>query len=145
MTRVVEWPDRVHEDDSVPMRVGVLGDGPFGGALATMLADKPSPFGEGFSVVTVTTIEEARTCDILFVPRGAPPEFVEAVPELVAASVLVIGEEPRFAETDGGVLALVQDGRRMRMVLNMHAMATSRLQASSKFLRLCRIVGDASR
>jgi len=144
LTRVVEWPDETH-DDASPMRIGILGTNPFGDALETMLADKPSPMGEGFSVVTVTTLEEGLTCEIVFVPQGSKPEMMALVPDLVAGSVLVIGEESRFAELDGGILALVQDGRRMRMVLNMSAMATSRLQASSKFMRLCRIVGDASR
>lgn len=143
ITRAFEWPEARREDSAV--RIGILGDDPFGDALVNVFRNKRAPFGDHFEVVSLSTLEDARQCHLVFVARQPSDAILAMLPPLREASVLIIGEEPRFAEQQGGILALVPDGRSLAMVLNLSALADGELQAKSKFMRLCRIVGDAAR
>lgn len=145
LTRVFEWPEAARVAPDQPIRVGVLGHDPFDGALEEKFEGKPSPFGSGFTVVPIETLEDALRCHIVFVPRDVDAESRAQIPALRRASILLVGEQTRFAERDGGILAIVPDGRKTAMILNMASLAESGLQASSRFLRLCRIVGDEAR
>lgn len=145
LSRFFEWPEEHRPASDEPMRVGVYGGDPFGGSLQRTLSKKPSPLGNGFEVVVVNSVEEALACHVVFVPRAPSEATLTAIPGLIEASILVVGEESRFAEQQGGLLALVPDGKTMGMVLNLAALARSDLEAPSQFMRLCRIVGDAAR
>lgn len=145
ITRMVEWPDSVRAGRAETLRIGVLRDDAFRGAMTRAVADRPGPFGNGIEVVAVDDVDGAKDNHVLFVPRGADDEVLAALRELRREGILLVGEESRFAEGDGGIIALVPDGRTMAMVLNIGALADSGLHARSRFLRLCRIVGDEAR
>lgn len=145
ITRMVEWPDSALVEEKETLRIGVLDPDPFGDALARAVAGRPGPFGNGIEVVRIDSIDDALACHVLFVPRNPDPDVLQALPELRRAAVLLVGEETGFAERDGGIIALVPNGRTMSMVLNLEALTDSGLHARSRFLRLCRIVGDGAR
>ncbi|HKK71697.1 MAG TPA: YfiR family protein [Candidatus Krumholzibacteria bacterium] len=143
--RAFTWPDSVLDENADTLRVGVLGRDPFGGSLRKVFRGKTSSQGLAFRVVEVASLEEARSCQVLFVPSGVDPERRKWLDELGDSGTLLVGEVPEFVHDQGGILALVLQDNRMGMVLNVEELASSGLQASSQFLRLCTIVGDRSR
>ncbi len=145
ISRAFTWPDSVLDHDTHVLRVGVLGHDPFGDSLREIFHEKTSTQGHVYRVVEVDSLEDARSCQVLFVPGELEPTHREWLEELGGSGILLVGEAPEFVRDQGGILALVLDGKRMGMVLNVEQLASSGLQASSQFLRLCTIVGDRGR
>ena len=145
ISRAFTWPDSVLDHGTEVLRVGVLGHDPFGDSLREIFHEKTSTQGHVYHVVEVTSLDDARACQVLFVPEDLEPAQREWLGELGESGILLVGEAPEFVRDQGGILALVLDGTRMGMVLNVEELAASGLQASSQFLRLCTIVGDRGR
>ena len=87
---------------------------------------------------TVRPIEAGDTegCDVIYAdPALAVP------PESVA---LRVSDQPGFAQ-DGGMVELKRRGARMGLVVNLGALESAGLKASSKLLQLSEVVGGAER
>ena len=145
VARVFSWPDGAFSSPEDSIRVGVVGQDPFAGRLEKFFEGKLSPQERAFAVVAVHSLEQALTCHVVFVPTEARELVTEWLDDLDRRSILLVGESSDFVERDGGVLSLIVEQGRTRMVLNVAELAESGLQASSQFLRLCTLVGDRAR
>jgi hypothetical protein len=87
---------------------------------------------------TVRTIEPGDTegCDVVY---GDPA--LAGPGESVA---LRVSDQPGFAQ-DGGMVELKRRGARMGLVVNLGALESAGLKASSKLLQLSEVVGDTQR
>lgn len=74
-------------------------------------------------------------CDVVFGSFNGGPEKISA-----AKGVLWVSDQPGFAR-DGGMVELKRTGARMKLVINLDAMESAGLRASSKLLQLSELVG----
>jgi hypothetical protein len=82
--------------------------------------------------------DQVSTCDVVFASvweRESEQAFEQGV--------LWVSDRPGFAR-EGGMVELKRHGARMRLVINLAALESAGLKASSKLLQLAEVVGDLS-
>ena len=134
----VDWPKGALPDGQ-PFVIGVLGEDPFGAALDEVVE------GEKFrnlplQVRRCRTIEEARSCQIVFISSSEAARLPAILAELRGRPVLTVADTPKFLEA-GGIIAFSTEAR---VQLNVNAAAARRagLAISSKLLRVAKVVDE---
>lgn len=138
-TKFVEWPAESHPEPASPFVVGVIGKDPFGEILDRTLAGQKVA-GRPFAVRRFDGPEGTSACHILFVVPCEPERLEAILAGLRSKPVLTVSNMPEFASI-GGTIGFTTEGGRMRFELNPAELERSRLKASSKLLKLARIVG----
>jgi hypothetical protein len=136
----VEWPSERFKDKQAPIVLGVLGKDPFGKQLDETFKGKK--IGErGFEVVRVKSAAEASTCHMLFVPASDAALLRDLLKECAGKSVLLVGESTDFSAS-GGCVNFYLDAGKVRFEINVDAAKRSKLEVSSKLLKVARLVKD---
>ncbi len=137
--RYVQWPDDTFPHDKAPLIIGVLGADPFGNVLAEIARTKQID-GRPIVVQRFASMADYTPCHILFVCSSAGPEqTLDAIKEARKSPVLLVGEEPGFAQ-QGGTVNFFVDDNRVRFEINTDAAKQEQLKISSKLLSLAKIV-----
>jgi len=136
---LTEWPTNAFADAKSPLVIGVLGEDPFGKALAETLSrklvnDRPLRFEQ------YRTVEEIKDCHILFISASEADALSEILKRLAGRSILTVGDVDRFARQGGMIQMVKQTDNTIGLRINPDAAAAARLKLSSKLLRLGTIV-----
>lgn len=148
--RYTQWPaERAPQDDSDAFEVAVVGSPQFASALrsisqqAAALGQRPvrvRRLGSGTldGDRLQRTIEESHA---VFIAAGveADADVAQALARMSGAPVLTIGDGEGFAAI-GGMLGLVNNGRRIVFDANPNAIRDSGLQVSAKVMKLARLI-----
>ncbi len=138
--RFVEWPaDAAATRDH--LLLGVIGVDPFGAVLDEIVRDRAAPGDRRLVVRRFTSVEEAAHAHILFICSSEEGRLAQILGALDGASVLTVGDLPRFAER-GGMVALTVENHKVRFEINVEAVQRTGLKVSSQLLKLARIVGE---
>ena len=140
-TRFIDWPA-----DSTPahnFRLCVIGANPFGSYLGDMTADVKFK-GKRAELNQITEPQEARECDLLFVPASQDSQLREIVKITRDLPILTVSDTPGFAER-GVCINFYNEGSKIRFEINNEAIKRSRLRVSSRLLDLARPVKEASK
>jgi len=139
----VDWPAEAFPDSNTPLVIGVLGDDPFGGVLDQTVGDEHLG-RRPFQVRRYHSVDEIKTCHILFVsrPEGDRPQSILA--GLKNRPILTVSDADGFAER-GGMIRFVTDRSRIRLKINLEAAQAAHLTISSKLLRVAEIVTPTER
>lgn len=134
----IVWPAEAFPDSSTPLVIGVLGNDPFGGALDHTVRDERLG-GRPFQVRRYQSVDEIKTCHILFISRseGSRPETILA--GLKHRPILTVSDADGFAQR-GGMIRFVTDRNRIRLQLNLAAAEAAQLIISSKLLRVAEVI-----
>ena len=97
----------------------------------TLLTDMVASAPRGRSVRSIST-DDIEGCDVVY---GAATAAHQG-----SAVALWVSDEPGFAES-GGMVELKRRGARMGLVVNLRALESAGLKASSKLLQLSEVVG----
>ncbi len=133
----VAWP----AGDSLakgPIIVGIFGSGAMRPAIEEILRGKEQK-GRRFEVRVFDRPEEVRDCRILFLDLP-DPRRAKALELLPRPGLLTIGDGEAFAR-QGGVIALVKDGNRMKFDLNLTSAERAGLRVDPTLLGLARKAG----
>jgi hypothetical protein len=141
--KFVRWPaDRPGARTS--FAICVLGKDPFAGVLEETVAGE-NIGGRAITVAKVTRIQDAASCDVLFISSSEENRLASILPLARQMGVLTVGDLPHFAER-GGVIGLVTQEGRVRFEANREAAEESRLVLSSELLKVAtRVVGGPAR
>jgi len=136
--KFVEWPEDAFVSPAESLRIGILGNDPFGDALPAVIAGR-SAAGRGIELRRYRRPADVSGCQILFIrpPEGELPRVLRA---LDPRGVLTVGEGEAFAR-EGGVIGLVMEENRVTFEVNLEAAERAHLTLSSKLLQLARRVG----
>lgn len=148
--RYTEWPpDALPADASAPVEVVVLGSRPVAAALRSIAAQAQA---QGLRAVRVRHLEPAALARVMARADRADPHAIfvaadvdgeAAVRELLARvreqPVLTVGDGEGFA-ANGGMLGLVEDGRRIAFDANPAAIRNGGLNVSARVLKLARVL-----
>jgi hypothetical protein len=134
--RFVEWPAAGGADG--PRAVCVAGDDPIVPALQRALLGK-SVAGRPLAVHRLEWPPGATSCEILFIPTSAMPEWPRVRAELAERPVLTVGDSPGFVD-EGGAVGFFTADNRLRFEVNRGAAARSGLRFSSRLLDLAAAV-----
>lgn len=137
--RYVQWPAASFADSRSPVVIGVLRHSPVSDVLEEIARTKQIE-GRPISIQRFASVADYKPCHILFVSAAAGPEQTAAAIERVKNSpVLLVGEEPGFAQ-QGGIINFVREDNTIRFEVNADAARQWQLKISSKLLSLATIV-----
>jgi len=135
--KFVEWPPETFQSPNDPIVICTLGYDPYRRALEETVREQTVQ-GRTFFVRQVKDVEQANTCQILFVSASERRRAETILPGL-KAGVLTVGETAGFA-AEGGVINLRTEDGRVRLEVNVAAAERAKLRISSKLLSLVQIV-----
>lgn len=134
----VVWPPGAFGQTNAPLRIGILGDDPFGKYLDDAI--RGERIGEHPLVVQrYHRPEEIQNCQVLFVSPKEARRMKQILSGLRGRSILTVGEVDGFCR-DGGMIRFVMVQNKIRMRINLEAAKGANLTLSSKLLRLAEIV-----
>lgn len=112
----------------------ILGQDPFGPALANIFADETIA-GKSVAARRIPTPQEAANCRVLFISSSESGRLKEILTILQGASVLTVSDLPEFTRRGGMVqFLLVED--RVRFEVNLAAAERANLTLSSELLKV---------
>jgi uncharacterized protein (UPF0548 family) len=138
--KFVEWPAGVGGGDPGSLRVCVIGEDPFGNALPGVMKGK-SFQGRPFEVHHVSSGQEARSCQVLFVSSSEQRNVRSLLRSLQGASVLTVGDTPDDAR-QGCIIGFLLEDNRVRFEINVKAADLANLKISAKLLSLAKVVWE---
>ncbi len=135
----VEWPKDAFDNPRAPVRIGVLGEDPFGAALDAAVRGETIDH-RPLVVRRSNRIEDLEDCHMLFVGGDLRHRLEGVLSRLSSQPILTVSEIDGFAR-HGGVIAFYQDGKKVRFEINIAAARHHRLKLSSELLSLGRVIG----
>jgi len=137
-SQFVVWPAGAFSGAQSQLVIGIFGDDPFGGSLDEIVQGQK---GNNHLLVVQRfhTIEEIKTCHILFVSRSEAGRLNQIVAISRNRNILTVSDIEGFAQ-NGGMIALVTENNRIRFKINLAAVKAENLTISSKLLRVAEIV-----
>lgn len=137
--KYVTWPVAgMSERSPAGIRICVTTDDSFFTLLKAAVEGEDVD-GKPLEPVALDGLDEARTCQILFVGDANSPDGKAWLNAVRGRQVLTVGEGPLNDET---VIAFIKDDNRIRFDINRAAAGRHTLNVSSKLLRLARQVRD---
>jgi hypothetical protein len=134
-TRFIEWPAQVSRGSFV---IGVIGENPFN----TYLDDMAKARKIKGRIVDIQRIDDpagAERCHVLFISSSARSSLPAILAHTRTHPVLTIGDTDGFGEA-GVDVNFYNAGDTVRFEINETALEKGGLHASSKLLKLARIV-----
>lgn len=136
-TRFIDWPNEAGPE--TPFVIGVLAPNPFGRYLDE-LASSRKVKGRPIVVKEIAAPENADECDLLFVPASHKKNLPRILSKTSGKPILTVGDTDGFAEK-GILVNFYTSESNLRFEINDAAIKKSGLKASSKLLKLARIIG----
>lgn len=137
--KYVTWPAvGIGERSPAGIRICVTANDAFFALLKTAVQDEDVE-GKPLQPVALTGLDDARTCQILYVGDANSPDGKAWLSAVRGRQVLTVGEGPLNDET---VIAFAREDNRIRFDINRAAAGRHNLNISSKLLRLAREVRD---
>ncbi|MDD2830032.1 MAG: YfiR family protein [Sulfuricurvum sp.] len=88
-------------------------------------------------VLNVTTAEEAKGCQMLFIPESEGQNGEKMIRQLVKTPVLIVSEN---ASSNDAHIVIIREGRKLAFDISLKALKYSNLLLSSRLLKLARKV-----
>jgi hypothetical protein len=130
----IDWPG---SSAGGTITIGVLGDNPFGPALAAL--NGKSAKGRRIAVREVSQAAELKGCQIAFISSSEKQRTSQILDTLTDTRVLTVGETDGFAER-GGMINFISEHNKVRFEINVDAARRRGLTISSELLKLARLV-----
>jgi hypothetical protein len=129
----VRWPPDAFPAGA-PFTICILGKDPFGASLDRTLG-KDQIDGRRVAARRLTKVEEAESCQIVYVSNSERPRLETVLRTLGHNHTLTVSDMDQFIDR-GGMIQFVAAGNRVRFALNLHAAAAVQLEASSELARV---------
>ena len=129
--RFVTWPEVALADSVVPMRIGILGDDPFGDAFDPVIGG-----GNNVAIRYYDAVEDVD-CHVLFVSASERRNLKQILTNLKQRSILTVGDVKGFAD-EGGMINFIVVGNKVRFEINNQAAEQAGLKISARLLKLAR-------
>jgi hypothetical protein len=135
----VEWPDTAFTNAAEPLKIGVLGEDPFGAALDEAVRGE-TVRSRGLVVKRAQRLAELADCQLVFFAKEEAWQVSAHLDKVSERPLLTVGDTPDFARR-GGVIAFYSEGKKIRFELNVGLARKLGLKISSELLELGKIVG----
>ena len=131
--KFAEWPAGAFVSDEAALRICVIGDNPFGAALASI--DGKTARERTLSATPIAHVEDAAACHILFVSASERDRLASILEAVEGRPILTVADMGQFTSS-GGIVALKNDNNQSRLEINIGAAEKAGVSLSSKLLRL---------
>lgn len=134
----VDWQPVAAEEPRAPLRIGILGDDPFGAFLDETVRGERLGM-RPFEIRRYRQLADIETCNILFISRSENERIADILSTLRDRPILTVSDADDFAKR-GGMIQFVNDKNRIRLRINLDAAQAAKVVISSKLLRVAEIV-----
>jgi hypothetical protein len=142
--KFVAWPEGTAQSSAGTIRIGIVGEDPFGPVADRALEGK-TVRGRRLTVERFKTFEAVAAardrCQVLYVPAALEPQTAIGLRLLVGSAILSIGEAANFCQT-GGIIRFRLEQERVGFEVNVTAAEREGLKISSTVLRLAAVVRE---
>jgi hypothetical protein len=135
------WPGDAFENADSPIVICAVGENPFGDALDAAVRDETA-HGRRLAVEHYRSIDQIRTCHILFVTGAGPRQAKEITRALAGRSVLTVADDDGLLNTYDGMIHFVTEQNKIRLRINLKHVAAARLVLDPRLLRAAEIVAN---
>lgn len=136
-TKFIEWPEHALGAPGAPLTACVWADDSMATALEAALRNK-SIHGHPVAVRRLLPGGDPSGCAVLFLGGTDRKQMARMVRAVERSPVLTVSDQSLFAR-QGGVVAFLHDGNRIRFEINLDAAERAGLQMSSQLLQLAAI------
>lgn len=136
-TRFIEWPATSFNSSSSPFVIGIIGGNPFGSFLEEAIKDE----SVGMHKIIIRHYSDFNLigdCHILFINYKDKEMIKQTLAAVKDKNILTVNEWQRFVEI-GGMVQFINEGNRIKLIINNNAVKSARMQASSKLLSVAQI------
>jgi hypothetical protein len=134
LTQFVTWPETAFPVGEEPLRLGLIGEDPFGAILDETMKGKFWG-ARPITVVRLKRGDSAKSCQMLFISRSEAERVAPVLAELGNRPVLTVSDMERFAE-NGGIIALEKPQAKICLAVNLEAARKAGLTISARLLSL---------
>ena len=130
-----------HSADS--FTIAVVGKNPIGQTLGTLTANEQID-GRPLKIVQVTSADQARNYDIVFLSESEIPRMDKDLAALAGSNALTVSNMPDFVQR-GGMIQFQVVNNRVRFLVNLDAASKAKITLSSELLKVAMgVIGSAS-
>jgi hypothetical protein len=137
------WPSNSFATARSPLKIGIIGEDPFGPLLPQTIEGK-LVHGRKLEIVRRQISDDLADCHMLFISSSETEHLPKILSLLRGRPVLTISELERFAQT-GGMIRIFVKEKNVRFDINVQAVEAAGLQMSSKLGLLGTIVRSEPR
>ncbi len=131
--KFITWPEQALPVNQQEFILCVVGDDPFGPALAGI--ERKTVGGRTIRVVKSSSLKKIPDCQMLFVSRSEADTLNQLAAAIGHKAVVTVSDLPDFIKADGHI-QLVTSGNRLSFIINHTAMKEQGLQANASLLSL---------
>lgn len=133
VAKFVKWPEGVFLDGEAPLTICVLGNHNTASEFA--LLEGRLLGGRPILVKYLKSPSDFKGGHVLFVARSRSRQLAEILLKIEGLPILTISDMENFS-TKGGMINLVERGKRIRFAINLDASMAANLQVSSRLYSL---------
>lgn len=133
----VQWPPTAFAGGESPVVIGVLGEDPFGEHLDQLVRGERIR-GRAIVVQRHVRVEELAGCQLLYINENDQGKLKSILARLDRQPILTVSDAPDFTR-HGGMIGLLTQDNRVRLLVNVDAANAAHLTLSSKLLRRAQI------
>jgi hypothetical protein len=135
--KFVEWPPEAFANADAPLSICIVGDNPFGDALAALSSKRVA--SHPVEVRALPATANLNPCQIVFISRSEQGRFKALLAKVARLPILTVSDIRDFAQA-GGMIGLIEADQRIRFDINLAATRQANLKLSSQLLKLATIV-----
>lgn len=133
-----DWPTNAFESPTSPLVIGIVGENPFGDALALAVKDETA-HGRQILVQPIHQMSELKNCHILYINEPNPRALQQTLEVVGHRSILTVGDTEGFARV-GGMVRFVTEHNKIKLRVNLGAVAAAHLTIDARVLRAAELV-----
>lgn len=136
--RFADWPGSALPTSQTPIRIGILGDDPFGSTLEDTVHDE-MVHNHPLAVIRSQRLDDLKDCQLLFICKSEKDHVEDIVSGLSLRAVLVVSDIDQFADR-GGMIGFFLERKKIRFEINPKSIQKQNIKMSSQLLSLGKIV-----
>lgn len=132
LVKFVDWPEVKNAHS--PLQFCVFGKDPFQGALDAIHLQKVK--NRALHISYIKQEFEIAHCNILFVQKSAPADFIQKrYPLIIKNSILTIGENKDFSK-NGGTIGLNLIKQKINVEINLQSAKDAKIKVNSNLIEI---------
>ena len=141
LAQFTQWPSEAFENPDSPIVICVLGENPFGDALNAAVAGETA-HGRRLVVQHHRTVDQLRSCHILYLTGAGPRQAKEISAALAGRSVLTVRDLDSVASSYEAMIRFLTEQNRIKLRIHLQPVTAARLVLDPRLLRAAEIVSE---
>jgi hypothetical protein len=141
LAQFTQWPSNAFENNDSPIAICVLGENPFGDALDEAVRGETA-HGRKFVVQHFRSVQEIKTCHILYISLSVARQVKEIIAALRSRSILTVSDIEGFTRSYDGMVRFLTEQNKINLRINLKAATAARLVLDPRLLRAAEVVGN---